>query len=86
MEADDALNTFGQPVLGQAAPYLVLDVHIVMGLGPVMTYEHLPHRCLLVVVGCRARGDQQLANGSVLEARHPTSCRRSTSPTGKRTI
>jgi len=30
--------------------------------------------------------DQQLANGSVLEARHPTSRPRSTSPTSRRTI
>jgi hypothetical protein len=86
VEAGDALHPFGQPGLGQAAPFTVLHVHVVMGLGPVMAYEYLPHRYLPVVVGCQSRGDQQLANGSVLEARHPTSCRRSTSPTGKRTI
>jgi hypothetical protein len=51
VEAAHALHALGQPGLAQAAPFLVLHVHVVMGLGPVMAYEHLPHRYLLVVFG-----------------------------------
>jgi hypothetical protein len=54
VEAGDALLSLGQPGLGQATPFLVLDVHVVMGLGPVVPHEHRPHLNLLIVVGCRS--------------------------------
>jgi hypothetical protein len=52
VEASDALHPFGQVGLGQASPFLVLDVHVVMSLGPIVAYEHSSHRFLLVIVGC----------------------------------
>ena len=47
MKAGDTLHPLRQAGLGQASPVGVLDVHVVMGLGPVMAYENLPHRYLL---------------------------------------
>jgi hypothetical protein len=86
MEPGDPSDALREPGFAEPATLIVFDMHIVMGLSPVMTHEHPHHRSSLVVVEFRARGDQQLANGSVLEARHPTSRPRSTSPTDRRTI
>jgi hypothetical protein len=54
VEAGHALHALGQPGPGQAVPLLVLHVHVVVGLGPVVSYEHLPHLNLLIVVGCQS--------------------------------
>jgi hypothetical protein len=49
-----------------------LDVHIVVGFSPIHPNEY--HLAPLArSVQHRARGPQQPTNGSVLEARHPTS-------------
>jgi hypothetical protein len=74
MEPADAIDSFWQSATRQPSAGVIFDEHVVMILGPIMTNEHLSHLHLPVVVSsCRARGDQQLPNGSVLEARHPTS-------------
>ena len=85
METTNSLETLSQTRGSQPRTCCVFDEDVVMIFGPVMTDEHLGHHHLLVVTQ-RARGDQQLANGSVLKARHPTSHPRSTSPTRRRTI
>ena len=75
MEPGHPLDALGQPATAEAVPGVVFDVDVVMVLGPVQTDEHLlahPHLLHSWSV-CRARGGPQLANGSVLEARHPTS-------------
>ena len=51
VEPGHTLNAVGQSAASQAGrPAVVLDVHVVMILGPIQTDEHLPHLHLLVVV------------------------------------
>ena len=86
MEAAHTLDAFRQPSGREPPTIHVLKMDVVMSFGPIMTNEHRAHLHLLIVIGYRARGDQQRPNGSVLEARHPSSHPRSTSPTSRRTI
>jgi hypothetical protein len=73
VEAGDALYALGQPASTEAFAVLVLHVHIVVGLSPVHPYENYVAPLSSTGTNTRARGPQQLTNGSVLEARHPTS-------------
>jgi hypothetical protein len=85
MEPGHALDPFGQPATRQPAALAVLDMNVMVGLSPVVTNKHCPHRQPPRRIGIEHGGGHQLPNGSVLEARHPTS-HRTPSPTGKRTI
>ena len=60
---------------------LVLDEHVVMRLGPVVADEHST-RASWSSSGS-SRGDQQLADGSVLQARHPATVTRPHRPAGR---
>jgi hypothetical protein len=49
------LDTFRQSASTKTATTLVEHEHIVMGLGPVMTDEHLHHQHLLTDIGSSPR-------------------------------
>ena len=51
VEPCDALHALGHPGTGESFPLVVFDVDVVMGLGPVVPDEHLPHNHLLIDIG-----------------------------------
>jgi len=44
MEPGDSLDAFSEASLRESAALFIFDMDVVMGLSPVMTYEHLRHR------------------------------------------
>jgi hypothetical protein len=89
VELGDPGDAFGQAGLGQPASGAVLDLDVVVVLGPVVTDEQ--HCCSLLPaadpVVCAAAGDHQRTNGSVLAPkrgglRHPVSGQLSRPPAG----
>ena len=72
VEAGDALHSLRKAAAGEALSVLVLDMHVVMGLSPIHPYkDHLAP--LARPAPTPSPRTPAATNGSVLEARHPTS-------------
>ena len=73
MEAGDALHPLRQAAAAQPFAVLVLHVHVVVGLSPV--HPNKDHLAPLRSTGTNTEPEDPSSspNGSVLEARHPTS-------------
>jgi len=48
METRHAFHTLGQAGSSESLPGLVFDMHVMVGLSPVVTHEHLRHWHLLI--------------------------------------
>ena len=73
METGDPFNPLRQAATAQPLAVLVLNVHVVVGFSPV--HANKDHLAPLRSTGTHTEPEdpQQPPNGSVLEARHPTS-------------